>query len=67
MISVHINGQAAELGESVDLAELVRARIEDDRGVAVAVNAEVVPRSDWGRTVVSAGDRIEIVRAVPGG
>src|SRR3989304_4825065 len=34
---------------------------------AVAVNGEVVPRSEWPRARVSDGDAVEIVRAVGGG
>lgn len=67
MISVRINGEVTEVGDGLNLSDLVRAHTEDDRGVAIAVNAEVVPRSAWARTAVAAGDRIEIVRAVPGG
>jgi len=37
------------------------------RGVAVAVNGEVVPRSTWGRATLADGDRIEILTAVQGG
>jgi sulfur carrier protein len=36
-------------------------------GVAVAVNGEVVPRAEWDSRTLSAGDEVEVVRAVPGG
>ncbi|GAA1176684.1 sulfur carrier protein ThiS [Nesterenkonia xinjiangensis] len=36
-------------------------------GVAVAINAAVVPRSAWAATVLSHGEEIEIVTAVQGG
>jgi sulfur carrier protein len=36
-------------------------------GVAVAVDAAVVPRSRWGRTPVAEGQSIEIITAVQGG
>jgi len=37
------------------------------KGVAVARNGEVVPKSRWGDTHLVPGDRIEIVTAVAGG
>jgi thiamine biosynthesis protein ThiS len=37
------------------------------RGVAVARNGEVVPRSSWETTTLAPDDRIEIVGAVQGG
>ena len=38
-----------------------------ERGVAVAVNGEVVPRQEWVSKGLTAGDRVELVRAVQGG
>lgn len=37
------------------------------RGVAVAVNDEVVPRSQWATHVLRGGDRVELIRATQGG
>ena len=39
----------------------------DRRGIAVAVNGQVVPQSAWGERKLQAGDEIEIVGAVQGG
>lgn len=39
----------------------------DARGVAVAVNGEVVPRRDWPDTQLAPFDEVEIVGAVQGG
>ena len=39
----------------------------EQRGVAVAVNGSVVPRSEWSSRPLQAGDEIEIVGAVQGG
>jgi sulfur carrier protein len=36
-------------------------------GVAVAVNYEVIPRSQWSQTKLRPGDRVELIRAVQGG
>ena len=37
------------------------------RGVAVAVDAEVVPRGEWPARELSEGARVEILRAIQGG
>jgi sulfur carrier protein len=37
------------------------------RGVAAALNGEVVPQRDWAHTPLSEGARIELVVAVQGG
>ena len=49
------------------VAELVARWCPSPRGIAVARNGEVVPRSAWAGTVVADGDRIEIVTAAAGG
>ena len=37
------------------------------RGVAVAVDAEVVPRGEWEATELHDGARVEVLRAIQGG
>jgi len=37
------------------------------RGVAVALNGAVVPRAAWAETKLSAGDTVEIIKAMSGG
>jgi sulfur carrier protein len=37
------------------------------KGIAVAVNDEVVPRSQWSAHALADGDRVEIIRATQGG
>lgn len=37
------------------------------RGVAVAVDGEVVPRSEWPSTALSEGRQVEVLQAVQGG
>ena len=56
--------------ESVDtLEELLRivGVTSETKGVAVALNGEVVPRSAWASARVQENDSVEIVYAVQGG
>ena len=39
----------------------------DGRGMAVAVDAAVVPRSDWATVELTEGQRVEVVGAIQGG
>ena len=66
--TVTVNGRPRTLDEQ-HLAELMRAMGHDPArpGIAVAVNDEVVPRSQWTVRAVRSGDRIEIVGAEQGG
>lgn len=63
-----INGKPAEFASTPTLADVIRAAgVSDTRGVAVAVNEEVVPKEHWETTKVAEGDTVEVVRAVQGG
>jgi sulfur carrier protein len=63
---IHVNGTDDDyLDESV--AALLERRGIDARGVAVAVNGEVAPRSSWGATRVPDGALVEILTAAAGG
>jgi sulfur carrier protein len=69
MTAVHINGERREFPRGATVAVAVReAGVErDGRGVAVAVDGEVVPRGEWQRTQLREGQQIEVLRAVQGG
>lgn len=68
MIAVELNGSPAELSEPASVADAVRALgAESERGVAVALGGEVVPRARWDQTELTDGDSLEVVRAVQGG
>lgn len=64
---VHINGTATEVDDGARLGEVMDQRVPDRRGVAVALDGEVIPRATWDDTPLTAGARIEIVGAVQGG
>ncbi len=66
---VRVNGVERDVAADGTVADLV-AELgvpAEGRGVAVALDGEVVPRGAWGRTAVPDGARVEIVTAVQGG
>ncbi len=66
---IYLNGQGSDLpaGETVAGA-LGRLGLDlDTRGVAVAVDGEVVPRAAWESFVLSATARVEVLTAMQGG
>ena len=68
-MTIEVNGERVELDEPSTVAAVVaRAGAGGQRrGVAVAVDGEVVPRSAWDNTSLSDGQRVEIVGAIQGG
>ncbi|MGB8888350.1 MAG: sulfur carrier protein ThiS [Candidatus Korobacteraceae bacterium] len=62
-----INGEEQSFAESLSLAQLVeQLGMKGDR-VAVELNREIVPRSQWTETFLKDGDHLEIVHFVGGG
>ncbi|MDP2308096.1 MAG: sulfur carrier protein ThiS [Pseudomonadota bacterium] len=66
-VAVHVNGEAREVPAGTTIVALVRLLGAPPEGVAVALNAEVIPRAEHGQRVIVAGDRVEVIRAVGGG
>lgn len=66
---IELNGEVRELAEGATLAEAARAAgaPEDRRGVAVALDGEVVPRGEWDGTTLRDGQAVEVLAAIQGG
>ncbi|KAA1251185.1 sulfur carrier protein ThiS [Mycobacterium simiae] len=63
---VVVNEQPVEIDEQTTVAALLRSLGFPGRGIAVALNWAVLPRSDWA-TTLAEGARLEVVTAVQGG
>lgn len=66
-VHVRVNGTVAVLEAGTTVADVVASVCPSDRGVAVAVDREVVPRSRWASVVVTDGAHVEVVTAAAGG
>jgi sulfur carrier protein len=68
-VNVTLNGEPRSLRESASLSDVVAASGAEPggRGVAVAVDGEVVPRGGWDGFELRDGQRIEVLKAVQGG
>ena len=68
-MKVRLNGEEAELPAGATVLSALGALDlpADARGVAVAVNAEVVPRGEWGSRALAEGADVEILKAIQGG
>jgi sulfur carrier protein len=66
---VVLNGSDAELAPGATVRQAIEALDlpAEGRGVAVAVDAEVVPRTQWETHELTDGARVEVLRAIQGG
>ncbi len=66
-MNVVLNGQPREIDDGATILDVLRMLDAPDRGVAVAIDAEVVPRGEWDGVTLREGARVEVVQAVQGG
>jgi sulfur carrier protein len=66
-MKIVLNGHEREIAAPATLAQLLEQAGFGGRRVAVEVNREIVPRSNYDGRDLAAGDEIEIVHAIGGG
>jgi sulfur carrier protein len=68
-VRIILNGEEKDVEDEASVADaVVLAGAPDvERGIAVAVEGEVVPRAEWEDRVLADGEAIEVVHAVQGG
>jgi sulfur carrier protein len=66
-MQVQVNGDWREFPDGSTVAGLLSALGIPERGVAVALDGEVVRRGQWGEVVVEKGSSLDILTAVQGG
>jgi thiamine biosynthesis protein ThiS len=66
-IQIVVNGETREVPEGLEVSALLSHLGLPAGRVAIERNLEILPRSEWVKTAVQAGDRYEIVHLVGGG
>lgn len=67
-MKVEINGKATEIEDGASVLDAATAiGVEPARGVAIALDGEVVPRGELAATPLREGQRVEVVVAIGGG
>ncbi|OLE38024.1 MAG: thiamine biosynthesis protein ThiS [Actinobacteria bacterium 13_1_20CM_3_68_9] len=66
---IELNGRVVELPAESTVADAVSeaGADGDTRGVAAAVDGEVIRRAEWEKTKLRSDQTVEVVRAVQGG
>ena len=68
-LEITVNGDPFKLRAGATVADVVALIVDDaePKGIAVALDRCVVPRSLWRDTVVQGGSQVEVVTAAAGG
>ena len=65
-MKITVNDEAVEIPEDTSVASLLATLGIGDKGIAVAVDWAVLPRSEWEHALAD-GAKVEVVTAVQGG
>ncbi|WP_339844042.1 sulfur carrier protein ThiS [uncultured Halopseudomonas sp.] len=66
-MQIQLNGDPFVLDSATTLTDLIEQLGLTGKRLAIELNLEIVPRSEHSQTVLTEGDRIEIVHAIGGG
>ncbi len=67
-MDITLNDKTYSVSENTSLYEIVFSQLGDkQKGVAVAVNDSVIPKSNWETHIIQSNDNILIIKATQGG
>jgi sulfur carrier protein len=66
-IEIELNGLKHQLEAHKNVEELIADLSLSGKAVAVAINREIVARSQWSQRKLQAADCVDVVRAIGGG
>lgn len=67
-MEITINNIVTNVEENTSLATVVHSNSgENTKGIAVAINQQVVPKDAWNSTILNQNDTIIIIKATQGG
>ncbi|GAB4449501.1 MAG: sulfur carrier protein ThiS [Bacteroidia bacterium] len=69
-MKIKLNDKELEISHSITLEELLLKEINlspDKKGVAVAVNDNIIPKNDWKNLKINDNDEILVIIAAQGG
>jgi sulfur carrier protein len=66
-MQIYVNGEEKQIPESMDMNSLLESLELSGQRIAVEINEELLPRSQFSGHCFSEADRVEIIHAVGGG
>lgn len=66
-MQIVLNGESTPIADGISVAALIESLQLSGQKLAVELNGDIVPRSQWFQVRFQDGDRAEIVKAIGGG
>ena len=67
-MEISVNQKSLEIPDHCSVQQLLSLLFsENQKGIAVAINENVVPRSNWAAQLLNSGDMVTLIKATQGG
>lgn len=66
-MDIWVNDQQLSLAEATTITQVLTQLEISPKGIAVALNQEVIPKADWANTFIQPHDKLLVIRATQGG
>ena len=66
-IKIFINGDIKKFPQEVNIVSILESLNISSKHIAIEINESLIFRSDWKKTNLKDGDKVEIVKAIGGG
>ncbi|OED47423.1 thiamine biosynthesis protein ThiS [Endozoicomonas sp. (ex Bugula neritina AB1)] len=66
-MQIKVNNQSISLEQPLSIRKLLETLSHTDKGVALAVNSQIISRSQWDHHTVQHGDQVTLIKATAGG
>ena len=66
-MQILVNNQQLQLSSPITLLQLLKEIKQPEKGVALAVNRQIISRQQWSSHTLQAGDQITLIKATAGG
>lgn len=67
MTTIILNGESKTIDDDCSIEQLLQSLELEGRRLAVEVNQDIIPRSQFSSQLLHESDRVEIVQAIGGG
>ena len=67
MITVNVNSTIHTFSSQSNLQDLLAQLGISDKGIAIAVNNQIISKNEWSRRELAEGENVLIIRATQGG
>ena len=65
---IYINNKVFQIEESENLISILnKLNLNLNKGIAVAVNNNIIPKTEWEKYIVIDNDKITLIKATQGG